>query len=113
MKLVIVLASAMFALTAVAGEYSKPSSVLFQSASTYVPATKVCRDGDTLKPKGKSSITYETCDESESGSKYNCKMVTEILLQPVVSTAYRCDEFTGSDDQHCAQDGRALWNSIF
>ena len=103
MKIAIVLASALFALTAVAGEYSKPASVLFQSASTYVPAAKVCRDGNYLKHVSKAAIQVEYCDESESGSKSNCKIVSKPLVQPVVSTAYRCGSFSGSDDQNCDQ----------
>ncbi len=101
MKALVIIASALFAFTAAAGEYSKPSSVVFQSASTYVPATKVCRDGNVLKHKTKATIEIEICDESDSGSEYNCKTVSKALVQPVVSTAYRCESYSGSDDQVC------------
>ena len=103
MKALILIASALFAFTASAGEYSKPSSVLFQSASTYVPAAKVCRDGNTLKHKTKATIEVQYCDESSSGSDYNCKVVSKPLAQPVVSTAYRCESYTGTDDKDCAK----------
>ncbi len=103
MKLAIVLASALFALTAVAGEYSKPTSVYFQSAATWVPATKVCRDGNYLKHKTQATIDIEICGESDSGSNYNCKTVSKELLQPVVSTAYRCGAYSGSDDKTCTE----------
>jgi hypothetical protein len=93
MKVVVIIASALFAFTASAGEYSKPSSVIFQSASTFVPATKVCRDGDVLKHKTKAAIELEICEESDSGSKYNCKTVSRPLAQPVVSTAQRCAQY--------------------
>lgn len=102
MKALVLIASALFAFTASAGEYSKPASVLFQSASTYVPATKVCRDGDVLKHKTKATIEVEYCNESDSGSKSNCKVVSKVLAQPVVSTAVRCAEFKGGDDNNCA-----------
>lgn len=104
MKALVIIASALFAFTASAGEYSKPSSVLFQSASTYVPAAKVCRDGNYLKHKTKATVEVEYCNESDSGSKSNCKIVSKPLVQPVVSTAYRCEDYTGQDDGTCVKE---------
>jgi hypothetical protein len=92
MKALVIIASALFAFTASAGEYST-ATVLFQSASTYVPAAKVCRDGNYLKHKTKAAIDVTTCDESSSGYDYNCKTVSKTLVQPVVSTAQRCKTF--------------------
>ncbi len=106
MKALVIIASALFAFTASAGEYSKPASVIFQSASAYVPAEKVCRDGNTLKHKTKATIEVEYCDESGSGYKSNCKVVSKVLAQPVVSTAVRCADFSGTDDKDCA-----VWES--
>lgn len=103
MKALVIIASALFAFTASAGEYSKPLSVQFQSASTWVPAQKVCRDGNYLKHKTKATIEVEYCNESDSGSKSNCKIVSKPLVQPVVSTAYRCAAYTGSDDNQCTK----------
>jgi hypothetical protein len=101
MKALVIIASALFAFTASAGEYSKPVSVYFQSASTWVPAAKVCRDGNVLKHKTKATIEVEYCNESDSGSKSNCKIVSKVLAQPVVSTAQRCADYSSSDNNDC------------
>lgn len=93
MKALIIVASALFAFSAFAGEYSKPASVLFQSASTYVPAEKVCRDGKVLKHKTKASITVPYCNDNGS----NCTYVSKALSQPVVSTAQRCAQFASDE----------------
>jgi hypothetical protein len=92
MKALLLIASALFAFTASAGEYSK-ATVTFQAAATWVPAAKVCRDGNVLKHKNKATIEVQYCDESESGYKSNCKTVSKALVQPVVSTAQRCKTF--------------------
>lgn len=93
MKSLVLLVSTLVAFSAFAGEYSKPASVLFQSASTYVPAEKVCRDGNTLKHKTKASIVVNYCDDNGA----NCTAVTKTLSQPVVSTAQRCAKFQSDD----------------
>ncbi|MBY0384358.1 hypothetical protein K2X05_04295 [bacterium] len=104
MKALVIIASALFAFTASAGEFSKPASVTFQSASAWVPAAKVCRDGAFLKHKTKATIAVEYCkNEGSSGKGSNCYIVNKPLLQPVVSTAARCAVFTGKDDSGCAQ----------
>lgn len=93
MKALIIVASALFAFSAFAGEYSKPVSVLFQSASTYVPAEKVCRDGNVLKHKTKAAITVSYCDDNDA----NCTYVSKALTQPVVSTAKRCAQYASDE----------------
>jgi hypothetical protein len=92
MKALVLIASALFAFTASAGEYSK-STVTFQAAATWVPASKVCRDGNVLKHKTKATVEVKYCDESGSGYDFNCKIVSKALVQPVVSTAQRCAKF--------------------
>lgn len=84
----------LFTASAYAGEFSQPVSVLFQSASTWVPALKVCRDGNYLKHKKKDYIAVEYC---ESDSNRNCKVVHKRLLQPVVSVAKRCAKTMGDN----------------
>lgn len=103
MKAIVLIASALFAFTASAGEYSKPSSVTFQAASAWVPAEKVCRDGDVLRHKTKATIAVEYCkNEGSAGTGSNCYLVEKPLVQPVVSTAERCAVETGKDDGQCA-----------
>lgn len=93
----------LFTASAYAGEFSQPVSVLFQSASTWVPALKVCRDGNYLKHKQKDYIAVEYC-HNDSGT--NCEVVHKRLLQPVVGVAKRCAKSTGRDGNHCA-----VWES--
>ncbi len=103
MKALVLIASALFAFTASAGEYSKPVSVTFQAASAWVPAAKVCRDGNVLRHKTKATIAVEYCkNESSTGQGSDCYIVEKPLVQPVVSTAQRCADFTGKDDGQCA-----------
>ena len=92
MKALVLIASALFAFTASAGEYSK-STVTFQAAATWVSAKNVCRDGNVLKHKTKETVEVEYCEESESGYKHDCKIVSRPLIQPVMSTAQRCKVF--------------------
>lgn len=101
--LMITLVSLLISTSAFAGEFSKPLSVHFQSASTYVPATKVCRAGDFLKHRSKEFITVTVC-HSENGNG-NCEVVRKRLHQPVVSMAQRCAQHIAGD-QECT-----VWES--
>ena len=102
MKILITLVTLMvvvFAMPAFAGEFSQPDSVLFQTASTYVPALKVCRDGNFLKHKSKAAITVPYCADNN----LNCNEVKKTLLQPVVSVTKRCVKTFGRDGSQCKE----------
>lgn len=100
MKAIVSLAFIFSSLTVFAGEYSKPSSVLFETASTWVEARNVCRDGNFLKHKTKAEVVTKYCDgNAKSGSK--CTYVSKKLLQPVVSKSVRCADYSGKDDGIC------------
>lgn len=100
MKNVLVVIASLMSMSVFAGEYSKPSSVLFETASTWVEAQNVCRDGNFLKHKKKSQISTKYCDgNAKSGSK--CQIVVKKLLQPVVSKSVRCADYSGKDDGVC------------
>jgi hypothetical protein len=112
MKVLVIIASALFAFTASAGEFSGFSmskkgyvvyeQIYFQKASAWLRANEVCRDGNVLTGKTLSSFDVTYCDESGSGSKSNCKVVSKPAIQPVVSTYNRCKAYgTGSDDDKC------------
>lgn len=93
MKSMIIVLALLAVGTASAGEYSVMSKVVFQSASTFVPANKVCTQSGNIFHKTKSSIEVPYCDESDSGSKSNCKIVAKPLVQPMKSKAQRCAKF--------------------
>lgn len=101
-KIMMSLAVLLFATAAYAGDHNQPLSVLFQSASTYVPAMKVCRDGDFLRHKTKDYITLRTC----SNPPLDCETIHKRLLQPVVSVAQRCAKTSGREGNNCV-----LWES--
>lgn len=103
MKALLIILVSAFGISSFAGEFSKPLNVNFQAASTFVQATKVCRNGDMLQHVSKDETSVEICDESDSGSEYNCRIVSKPLIQPVVSTAQRCAK-TASD----SSNGRCL-----
>ena len=76
-----------------AGEYSHYSRVKFQSASTFVPSNKVCRNGNMLYHKTKPSLQVTICNDGNT----ECRTETRRLEQPVVSTAQRCAQYNGDD----------------
>ena len=84
-----------------AGEFSSYQRILFQTASTYVPANKVCTEGGNLFHKGKTEIGVEYCSGG-SNDRANCHTVFKPLVQPMQSTAQRCARFTGHDQSTCA-----------
>ena len=102
MKFVLSTALVLGSLHAFAGEFSKPSSVLFESASTWVEGLNVCRDGNFLKHKKKDAVKVKYC-QGNAKSGVNCKVVTKKLLQPVRSQTLRCSEFSGKEDSGCVQ----------
>ena len=85
----------LFAVSASAGEYTHYGRILFQSASTFVPANKTCLNGSSIRYSGKMQI----CDES-GDNQTNCRLVAVSLKQPVESTRVRCKTAV-ENDQDC------------
>lgn len=92
--IVFIIGALMTVATANAGEYSHYSRINFQSASTFVPSNKVCRNGSTLFHKTKEFLQVTICDDGGT----DCRTETRRLEQPVVSTAKRCAKYV---DDNC------------
>lgn len=91
MKNLIAIAALVLAGSAFAGEYTNYSRVLFQSASTWVPANKVCQANGFLYHKTKDSIPSYECTGSNDSS---CTVVGyKPLVQPMNSAKDVCVEF--------------------
>ena len=94
MKTIVFIIGALLTVTAAqAGEYSHYSRVNFQSASTFVPSNKVCRNAGMLYHKTKPTLQVSICDDNNA----NCRTETRRLEQPVVSSAKRCAQYDGDD----------------
>ncbi len=94
MKALLLVASLLVSAVSFAGEYTSYQSILFQSASTYVRANNVCLSGGNIFHKTKSAVEVKHCDDNNA----NCSVESRPLRQPIVSTAQRCADFSGSDD---------------
>ena len=98
MKSLVAVIALLGSFSAFAGEISEPDSVYFQAASTYVPADKVCRDGNYLRHKTKSVIEVSYCSND---AETNCDVVSKKLVQPVVGVAKRCVKTSGREGSRC------------
>ena len=87
---------ALFAMGASAGEYTTFQKIIFQSASTFVPADKVCQSGKTLYHRSKKTIEVEYCNGG-SNDRANCKVVSRPLVQPISSTRQRCSKMESDE----------------
>ncbi len=108
MKAILTIASALFAFTASAGEYSgykyvRYESVTFQSASTWVPGNLVCRDGNVLKHTKKATVEVEYCESTSKDTDKNCYYVSKPLAQPVVVMKNICVAYSGKEDSICTK----------
>lgn len=89
----LIIALALIVTGTASAEVKVITPVLFQSASTYVPSTKVCTANGNIYHKTKATIEVTNCDESSSGYDYNCKTVSKALVQPMKSKAQRCAKY--------------------
>lgn len=94
MKALIVMAMLFAGSSAFAGTYTQFGKILFQKASTYVPANKVCQLDGMLYHKTKKSIAVDYCNDDDQ----DCVTVNKALVQPVKSSRKRCAQ---KDDNHC------------
>ena len=102
MKAILIAMAMMASGAAFGGEFTSVGRIHFQKAATWVPANKVCVADGVYYHKTKANIEVEYCNESDSGSKSNCRMVSKPLVQPMISSRQVCTQWTGSDDQNCA-----------
>lgn len=97
MKALLLALSVLVSVPAFAGEYTSFGRILFQSASTFVPANKVCQLNGTLYHKTKATVAVEYCRAENS----DCYIVNKPLVQPMKSTRQRCAAFSGRDEGGC------------
>ena len=93
MKLIVILAATLMSLSALAGEYTNFGKIQFQSASTWVPANKVCQDAGFLYHKTKDFVVVNYCNDSGS----DCTTKSKALVQPMNSTRQRCASYSGDN----------------
>lgn len=94
MKTLLLAVSFLVSSVSFAGEFTTYQSIIFQSASSFVPANKVCQSGNHLYHVSRSTIDALYCDDEGR----NCVADARPLKQPVVSTAQKCAQFNGPDD---------------
>lgn len=106
MKALILALSVLASASAAAGEFTYFGRIFFQSASTWVPANKVCQSGGYFFHKTKSAI--EVCrDDRDHGSCRKSEM--RPLVQPIVSTRTICVRSAGGDNDRCLETGSAAY----
>jgi hypothetical protein len=71
-----------------AGEYSVYPRMHFQLASTWVNANKTCIHDDVILHKEKDVQVFTYCNDSGG----NCTEIEKPLVQPIVSTKWRCNK---------------------
>jgi len=78
----------LFSLIAHAGEFTNFSSILFQNASTWVPANNVCKENQNLYHKNRDYIEKVRCFGADQD---NCEVWERIpLVQKIKSMRVRC-----------------------
>jgi hypothetical protein len=84
-----------------AGEFTEFGRVLFQGASTWVRADKVCQKDGMLFHKSKQEVSVNYCNGRDNS---NCVLVKKPLgPQPIKSTTQRCVLSNGSDRDDCVK----------
>ena len=106
MKAIVLALSLLVSGTAFAN-VTEVSKILFQSASTWVPANKVCHADGMFFHKTKSAIAVEYCSNSRGTG--NCETVYRSLIQPIKSTKDVCVKTTGRE-KNCVATKTVAYN---
>jgi hypothetical protein len=88
---------------ALAGEFTEFGRIHFQSASTWVPANKVCQRNGFYYHSKKDSVAVEHCPGDDNPGSANCKVTYKKLEQPMMSTRKRCAATDSSDRGECVK----------
>lgn len=107
MKAILLAMTMLFSGAAFAGEFTSFGRIHFQSASTWVPANKVCHAGGVYYHTKKAAVAVEYCN-GEGNS--NCHTVMKPLAQPMKSTRKVCTQWTGRDDNNCVATRTVAYN---
>lgn len=107
MKALLLALTVMVSGPAFAGEFTSFGRILFQSASTFVPANKVCHADGMYYHTTKAAVAVEYC---ENDSRTNCKTVLKPLAQPMHSTREVCVATAGYDDKYCTATKTVAFN---
>ena len=106
MKAIVLALSLLVSGTAFAN-YTSVSRINFQSASTSVPANKVCQANGMFFHKTKAAIAVDYCSND---AETNCTTVYKALAQPIKSTKTVCVADQGRDDQRCVATKVVAYN---
>jgi hypothetical protein len=94
-------ATLLLASPAFAGEFTEFGRVLFQGASTWVQANKVCQKNGMLFHRSKREVDVTYCDR---GDLSNCVLVKRPLgPQPIRSTTEKCALTSGGEREKCVK----------
>jgi len=102
MKKLLMVSMLMFASSAFAGEVTSFGKIVFQSASSYVPANKVCQSNGYLYHKTKRAVVIECQPKDGCDGDYS-----KPLIQPMESSKTFCVKYS---KERCLETGVSEYN---
>ena len=99
MKVFAAVVAALFAGPVFAGEFTTFQTILFKTASYYVPGNNVCKQGSKLYHKTQDTVSVAHCNDNGT----NCTTESKKLEQPIRDTHEICVEYAGTDQKECVK----------